>query len=57
MQQDWELAKADLVKTLLLEPQNSEARSLLKTIQSKIDELLFGKYKDEANELLKQKKF
>lgn len=29
----------------------------MKTIQSKIDEMLFGKYKEEANELLKQKKF
>jgi len=32
MQQEWELAKVDLDKTLLLEPQNSEARSLLKVI-------------------------
>lgn len=57
MQQEWELAKADLDKTLLLEPSNSEARSLLKVIQAKIDEMLFSKYKIEADELLKQKKF
>lgn len=53
MQQEWELAKVDLDKTLLLEPQNSEARSLLKVIQGKIDEMLFSKYKAEADELLK----
>lgn len=30
---------------------------MLKTITTKLDELLFHKYRDEANEFLKQKKF
>ena len=41
----------------MLEPNNAEARGLLKTITSKLDEKLFTKYRDEANEFLKNKKF
>lgn len=57
MQQEWELAKADLDKILALEPNNGEAKGMLKTITSRLDEILFKKYRDEANEFLKQKKF
>lgn len=57
MQKQWEMAKEDLDKILQLEPKNSEAQSLLKTITNKLDELLFNKYRDEANEFLKHKKF
>jgi len=57
MLKNWELAKGDLDKILLLEPKNSEASSLLKTITSRLDEILFKKYRDEANEFLKNKKF
>lgn len=41
MQKDWEAAKKDLDKILQLEPKNSEATSLLKTITTKLDELMF----------------
>lgn len=57
MRKDWELSKEDLDKILLLEPKNSEAQGLLKTITSKLDEILFSKYKEEANEHLKGKRF
>lgn len=50
---EYEKAKTDLDKTVLLEPQNGEARNLLKSIQTKIDEILFATYREEANELLK----
>jgi len=32
MKQEWELAKADLDQIMLLEPQNGEAKGMLKTI-------------------------
>lgn len=41
----------------MLEPKNSEAQSALKQVSSKLDQLMFGQYREEANELLKQKKF
>jgi hypothetical protein len=41
MQKDWEAAKNDLDKILQLEPKNTEATSLLKTITTKLDELMF----------------
>jgi len=51
------LAKEDLDRTLLLEPMNSKAKSALKVVQEKLDNVMFGKYKEEANEFLKLKKF
>ena len=36
---------------------NSEAKSALKVVQEKLDNVMFGKYREEANEFLKQKKF
>ncbi len=51
------MAKEDLDRTQLLEPMNSEAKSALKVVQEKLDNVMFGKYKEEANEFLKQKKF
>lgn len=57
MQNQWEQAKEDLDKVLMLEPKNSEAQSALKQVSSKLDQLMFGQYREEANELLKQKKF
>ena len=47
------MAKEDLDRTLLLEPMNSEAKSALKVVQEKLDNVMFGKYKEEANEFLK----
>jgi len=41
----------------MLEPQNGEARTLLKVITAKLDGMLFEKYKSEADEFLRQKKF
>ena len=52
-----EKAKADLDKLLLLEPQNSEAKSMLKIVQVKLDDVTFNIYREQANEVLKQKKF
>jgi len=57
MRREWEKSKEDLDKILQLEPKNSEAQGLLKTITSKLDEILFTKYRDEANEHLKNKRF
>merc|ERR1712025_61005 len=57
MTQQWELAKADLDKCLILEPQNGEARNLLKNITAKLDTVMFAKYKEEADGFLRQKKF
>ena len=57
MTEQWELAKADLDKTLVLEPKNGEARANLKVIQSKLDEIVFSKYREEANDMLKNRKF
>jgi len=54
---DMEKAKADLDKILLLEPQNSEARSMLKIIQVKLDDVTFNMYLTQANDLLKQRQF
>jgi dyslexia susceptibility 1 candidate gene 1 protein len=54
---DFEASKADLEKVLLLEPRNTEAAAILKTVQTKLDEITFGKYREEANELLKKKEF
>jgi tetratricopeptide (TPR) repeat protein len=42
---------------MLLEPKNGEAQGMLKTITARLDDLLFKKYRDEANEFLKVKKF
>ena len=53
MREDWELAKEDLDKVLLMEPQNSEARSSLKVIQAKLDDVMFNRYREEGNEFLK----
>jgi tetratricopeptide (TPR) repeat protein len=44
MQSQWELAKQDLDKVLMLEPKNSEAASALKQVTSKLDQLMFGQY-------------
>lgn len=57
MMTEWEKSKEDLDKVILLEPKNGEAAGLLKTITAKLDELLFKKYRDEANEHLKGKRF
>jgi hypothetical protein len=53
MNDSWEEAKRDLEKTLMLEPQNTEARALLKTVQSKLDDILFSQFREEGNEFLK----
>lgn len=42
---------------MLLEPSHAEAVQTLKLVQKKLDNVTFGKYKDEANELLKKKDF
>lgn len=57
MLHNWELAKEDLDKILLLEPRNSEAQGMLKGITGRLDDLLFKKYQEEANGFLKAKKF
>jgi len=57
MNEKWEEAKRDLDKTIMLEPQNSEARTLLKVVQGKLDDVLFSRYREEGNEFLKVKKF
>ena len=54
---DYEKAKGDLDRILLLEPAHSEAANTLKQIQKKLDEFTFAKYKDEANEHLKKREF
>ena len=55
--EDYEAAKVDLDKILILEPQNGEASGLLKTVQSKLDGVTFTKYREEANKLLQQREF
>lgn len=57
MQSEWELSKQDLDKILYLEPKNTEALSAVKTVSGKLDAINFNKYREEANDLLKQKKF
>ena len=52
-----EKAKADLDRLLLLEPANTEAKSILKIIQVKLDDVTFNQYREEANEFLKKKQF
>jgi hypothetical protein len=42
-----------LDRILAIEPANGEAKSALKTVMTKLDELMFNKYREEANELLK----
>ena len=54
---EMEKAKADLDKLLLLEPQNSEARSMLKVVQVKLDDVTFNMYREQANEHLRNKQF
>ena len=55
--QDYEKAKADLDRILIIEPAHSEAANTLKVVQKKLDEFTFAKYKDQANDLLKRKDF
>lgn len=55
--ENYELAKADLDRVLILEPSHPEAGQMLKLVQKKLDEVTFAKYKDEANDLLKKKDF
>jgi lipoprotein NlpI len=43
---EFEKAKDDLDKAISLEPQNGEAKSLLKKVQEQIDSFLFDKYKE-----------
>mmetsp|Transcript_2186 Transcript_2186/g.1522 ORF Transcript_2186/g.1522 Transcript_2186/m.1522 type:complete len:118 (-) Transcript_2186:348-701(-) len=57
MQGEYEKAKADLDRTLRLEPQNGEARNLLKSINEKLDGILFDKYREEAKKYMMEKKF
>lgn len=57
MKNEWELAKKDLDKVIYMEPKNSEAQGALKTVSSKLDSIMFTKFREEANDLLKQKKF
>ena len=54
---EFEKAKSDLDKILLLDHQNAEAGQLLKQVQGKLDDVTFGVYKDKGNELLKKKQF
>ena len=54
---DYEKAKADLDRVLILEPNQAEASGMLKVIQKRLDEYTFTKYREEANELLKKKEF
>ena len=54
---DYEAAKADLDKILILEPGNGEATGLLKGVQAKLDGVTFNKYREEANRLLQQREF
>lgn len=53
MTNQWELAKKDLDKVLMMEPNKAEAKANLKVVQGKIDEVVFGEYREQANELLK----
>ena len=53
MKSEWELSKADLDKVIMLEPKNSEAIGALKIVTNKLDTIMFNKYREEANELLK----
>jgi len=55
--EDYEAAKADLDKILILEPGNGEATGLLKGVQQKLDGVTFTKYREEANKLLQQREF
>ena len=55
--ENYELAKADLDKITLLEPNHPEAAQTLKLVQKKLDDVTFTQYKDQANELLKKKDF
>jgi len=57
MKGDYEKAKGDLDRSLSLEPQNGEARSLLKSINEKLDAILYDKYREEAKQYMQQKKF
>ena len=55
--EDYEAAKVDLDKILILEPGNGEATGLLKGVQQKLDGVTFTKYREEANKLLQQREF
>lgn len=52
---EMEKAKLDLDKLLILEPQNSEARTMLKLVQVKLDDVTFNMYREQANEHLRNK--
>lgn len=54
---DFENAKADLDKCLILEPKNGEANNLLKNIERSLNAMMFKRYKDEADGFLRNKKF
>ena len=56
-EEDYEASKADLDKILILEPRNGEAEGLVKQVQAKLDVETFTKYREEANNFLKQKEF
>ena len=57
MTNQYENAKADLDKCLILEPKNGEANNLLKHVDAKLNTMMFGKYKAEADDHLRNKKF
>lgn len=54
---EMEKAKADLDRLLLLEPHNGEAKSMLKVVQVKLDDVTFNMYLTQANDLLKARQF
>ena len=47
---EFEKAKDDLDRAISLEPQNGEARTLLKKVQEKLDQILFEQYNKQATE-------
>ena len=52
-----EYAKQDLDLCVRLEPQNSEAKALLKRVQDVLDGALFTSYREQANGFLGEKRF
>lgn len=57
VQEQFEQAKEDLDKAMLLDPQNPIVRASLKRVQERLNTVKFDEYRSQGNDLLKQKKF
>jgi tetratricopeptide (TPR) repeat protein len=57
VQEQFEQAKEDLDKAMLLDPQNPIVRASVKRVQERLNTVKFDEYRSKGNDFLKQKKF